>query len=144
MPAFCFWAAPRALAMGVRADEKLVGPLRVAEAPGGTLYELRACGVVAWAAETDDGSWMLLAGSQVRERVVASASSSVSMLRAEWLYSGLLLRQGRHLVLPRDVRFESGSGVAHFVIGAKGVGLAGWRQVSSDQAPRHPYPAPRR
>ena len=53
------------------------------------------------------------------------------MRRAEWLFSGILRDTGDSYLLMQNVKFRSGSAVAHYVTGSKGRGLAGWRAVSA-------------
>ncbi len=111
-------------------DER--APLRVDGRPDGELHRLEACGVVAEAVRTEDDSWVLLRGSQIRTAVVASANASISHRRAALLHSGVLIDAGDYLLLQRDLAFGSGSMASQFVTGAKSPGLAGWKPVEPE------------
>lgn len=124
----CLSGTARHHAAGPRAGRGQLAALRAGLPPSGKLYELSAVGIKSYAAE-QDGRWTVLAGSEVRRKTVASANSPASFLRAEYLYSGILVEDGVNLRLTRDLMFESGSGAAHFVTGAKGHGLAAWQEV---------------
>jgi hypothetical protein len=129
----------RNILAGPRADAGRLGPLRMDNLPCGKVFELEACGVVAWAVQNPkSGGWTLLKGSEVRTRVVPSATSSAAMLRAELLHAGILIHCDDRLKLLRDVIFETGSGAAQFVIGARGAGLAGWKLIGGEE----PVPDP--
>src|SRR5690606_5714847 len=115
---------------GPRAEpERLGAPRRIDDLPEGRVMELNYCGLTALAAERDDGTWLLLRGSDVRIETVNSASASASFQRAAWLHTGLLeeARDGSCYVLKRDISFSSGSAVGHFVSGSRGFGLSSWR-----------------
>ena len=120
---------------GPRAEPDRMGTLRPFDAaPEGRVMELNYCGLTALASERDDGSWLLLRGSDVRIDVVKSASASASFQRAAWLHSGLLeqAQDGSCYVLRRDMVFSSGSAVGHFVSGSKGFGLASWQPIDPE------------
>lgn len=117
---------------GPRAEpERLGAPRRIDDLPEGRVMELNYCGLTALAAERDDGTWLLLRGSDVRIETVNSASASASFQRAAWLHAGLLeeARDGSCYVLKRDISFSSGSAVGHFVSGSRGFGLSSWRAI---------------
>ncbi|HEV7436769.1 MAG TPA: DUF4357 domain-containing protein [Pseudorhizobium sp.] len=102
------------------------------EADPGELFELNACGITA-RARVEDGRWVVLAGSQVRPEVRASASASASQRRIELLHNGTLARAGRHLVLRDDLAFRTASGAAHFVLGSK-MRADIWTPITPDAA----------
>lgn len=104
-----FMAGPRAMS-----DIKVM-PI----ADDGMLHELEGPGFAARAVDTGTG-WVLLRGSTVRREVMPSANSSVSLRRAEWLHAGLLSDRGDAYVVVSNLRFDSPSGAAQFVSGAKG------------------------
>lgn len=81
-------------------------------------YHLDACGVKA-RARIIDGRWTVLAGSQVRARVMPSASPSAQQRRIELLHSGSLIKRGPDYVVTRDLPFSSPAAAAHFVVGCK-------------------------
>jgi len=81
-------------------------------------YHLDACGVKA-RARIIDGRWTVLAGSQVRTRVMPSASPSAQQRRVELLHSGSLVKRGPDYVVTRDLPFSSAAAAAHFVVGCK-------------------------
>lgn len=121
---------------GPRAEpDRLGAPRRFDDLPEGFVRELNYCGLTALAAERDDGSWLLLRGSDVRLDTVSSASASASFQRAAWLHAGLLepANDGSSYVLKRDMVFSSGSAVGHFCSGSKGFGLAAWRAIEPDE-----------
>lgn len=121
---------------GPRAEpERLGAPRRFDDLPGGWVMELNYCGLTALAAERDDGTWLLLRGSDVRIDTVSSASASASFQRAAWLHAGLLemANDGSSYVLRRDMVFSSGSAVGHFCSGSKGFGLSAWRAIDPDE-----------
>lgn len=128
---------------GPRAEpERLGKPRRIDDLPEGRVRELDYCGLTAMAAERDDGSWLLLRGSDVRVETVTSANASVSFLRAAWLHGGLieLAQDGSCYVVKRDLVFGSGSAVGHFVSGSKGFGVSAWRPLDESDA-ELPMPA---
>ncbi len=124
----CLGSTARHHAAGPRAGRGQLAPLRAGGPPEGRLLELSAVGIRAYAAE-QDGCWTVLSGSQVRRKAVPSANGPTSLLRAEYLYSGILIEDGACLRLTRDLVFDSGSGAAQFVTGGKGHGLAAWQEV---------------
>lgn len=130
----------RALMAGPRSEPDRLGSLRpVYDVPEGEIVELSFSGLTAHAARQDDG-WLLLRGSDVRVDAVPSASASVSYLRAAWAHSGILApaADGCSYVVTRDLKFDSGSAVSHFVAGAKGRGLSAWIPIDSGAAsPSH-------
>lgn len=129
----------RSILAGPRADAGRLGPLRMEDLPAGNVFELSACGVVAWAVQNPKGGgWTLLKGSEVRKGVVRSATSSAAMLRAELTFAGILIHCGDRLKLLRDVRFASASGASQFVTGMRGNGLAGWKLIGGEE----PVPDP--
>lgn len=77
------------LMAGPRAEPRRIAGLYVTERPPGIIHRLHAASVTAYASSCDDGSWILLAGSEVRIRTVQSASSTPATLRAEWLHAGI-------------------------------------------------------
>jgi hypothetical protein len=85
----------------------------------GILHEMTGRGFSAHAVETGDG-WVLLRGSVVRRAVMPSANSTASLRRAEWLHAGLLHDRGDAYEVLSNLRFDSASGAAQFVSGAKG------------------------
>jgi hypothetical protein len=85
----------------------------------GILHEMAGRGFSARAVETSDG-WVLLRGSVVRRAVMPSANSTASLRRAEWLHAGLLHDRGDAYEVLSNLRFDSASGAAQFVSGAKG------------------------
>jgi hypothetical protein len=85
----------------------------------GTLHEMAGRGFSARAVDTGNG-WVLLRGSVVRRAVMPSANSTASLRRAEWLHAGLLHDRGDAYEVLSNLRFESASGAAQFVSGAKG------------------------
>ena len=120
---------------GPRAEpDRLGAPRPFDSIPEGRVMELNYRGLTALAAERDDGTWLLLRGSDVRIDTVKSASANASFQRAAWLHSGLLelAEDGSCYVLMRDVVFSSGSAVGHFVSGSKGFGLACWQPIDPD------------
>lgn len=122
---------------GPRAEpERLGPPRRIDDLPEGRVMELNYCGLTAMAAEREDGSWLLLRGSDVRVDTVTSANASVSFLRAAWLHSGLIeaAADGSCYVVKRDLIFGSGSAVGHFVSGSKGFGVSAWRALDASDA----------
>jgi hypothetical protein len=121
---------------GPRAEPNRIGPpRRLSELPEGNVRELHYCGLTALAAEREDGSWLLLRGSEVRLDTVRSASASASFLRAAWLHVGLLetANDGTSYILKRDLVFSSGSAVGHFCSGSKGFGRAHWQTIEPDE-----------
>lgn len=120
---------------GPRAEPGRLGAARPLNSiPEGRVMELNYRGLTALAAERDDGSWLLLRGSDVRVDTVKSASANASFQRAAWLHSGLLelAGDGSCYVLMRDMVFSSGSAVGHFVSGSKGFGLSCWQPIDPD------------
>ncbi|MBU1334474.1 MAG: hypothetical protein KJ944_11730 [Alphaproteobacteria bacterium] len=116
--------------------DRLGAPRRIDDLPDGRVMELSYCGLTALAADREDGTWLLLRGSDVRIDTVASANASASFQRAAWLHGGLLepARDGSCYVLKRDIVFSSGSAVSHFVSGSKGFGLSAWQPIDEDDA----------
>lgn len=116
--------------------DRLGAPRRIDDLPDGRVMELSYCGLTALAADREDGTWLLLRGSDVRVDTVASANASASFQRAAWLHAGLLepARDGSCYVLKRDIAFSSGSAVSHFVSGSKGFGLSAWQPIDEDDA----------
>lgn len=122
---------------GPRTEPDRLGvPRRIDDLPDGRIRELNYCGLTAVAAERDDGSWLLLRGSDVRMDTVSSASASASFQRAAWLHSGILepSHDRTSYVLKRDIVFSSGSAVGHFVSGSKGFGPSAWTPIDPDDA----------
>lgn len=120
---------------GPRAEPDRLGAPRPFDCiPEGQVMELNYRGLTALAAERDDGSWLLLRGSDVRIDTVKSASANASFQRAAWLHSGLLelAADGSCYVLMRDMVFSSGSAVGHFVSGSKGFGLSCWQPIDPE------------
>lgn len=120
---------------GPRAEPDRLGAVRPFDSiPEGRVMELNYRGLTALAAELDDGTWLLLRGSDVRIDTVKSASANASFQRAAWLHSGLLelAEDGSCYVLMRDLVFSSGSAVGHFVSGSKGFGLSCWQPIDPD------------
>lgn len=120
---------------GPRAEPERLGAHRPFDSlPEGRVMELNYRGLTALAAQRDDGTWLLLRGSDVRIDTVKSASANASFQRAAWLHSGLLemAGDGSCYVLMRDVVFSSGSAVGHFVSGSKGFGLSCWQPIDPD------------
>lgn len=120
---------------GPRAEpDRLGAPRRIDDLPDGRVKELNYCGLTAVAAERDDGTWLLLRGSDVRIDTVSSASASASFLRAAWLHAGILepSPDGASYMLKRDIVFSSGSAVGHFVSGSKGFGPSAWMPIDPD------------
>ncbi len=121
---------------GPRAEpDRLGAPRRFDDLPDGRVRELNYCGLTALAAERDDGSWLLLRGSDVRIDTVSSASASASFQRAAWLHAGLIepANDGSCYVLRRDMVFSSGSAVGHFCSGSKGFGLSAWCAIDPEE-----------
>lgn len=85
----------------------------------GMLHEMAGRGFSARAVDTGNG-WVLLRGSVVRRAVMPSANSTASLRRAEWLHAGLLHDRGDAYEVLSNLRFDSASGAAQFVSGAKG------------------------
>lgn len=114
--------------------DRLGAPRPFDSIPDGRVMELNYRGLTALAAERDDGTWLLLRGSDVRIDTVKSASANASFQRAAWLHSGLLelAEDGSCYVLMRDMVFSSGSAVGHFVSGSKGFGLSCWQPIDLD------------
>lgn len=114
--------------------DRLDAPRRIDDLPEGRVKELNYCGLTAVAAERDDGSWLLLRGSDVRLETVNSASASASFQRAAWLHAGILepAQDGTSYVLKRDIVFATGSAVGHFVSGSKGFGPSAWHSIDPD------------
>src|SRR5690606_21946734 len=104
---------------------------RLNEVPEGEVLELNFGGLVALAARQNDGRWLVLRGSEVRPRVVQSATAKTSYLRAEWIRSGILVPSGNGEAyqFARDVWFDSGSAAGHFLCGSKGKSLADWKPI---------------
>jgi hypothetical protein len=122
---------------GPRTEPARLGtPRRIDDLPKGRVRELDYCGLTAMAAEREDGSWLLLRGSDVRVETVTSANASVSFLRAAWLHAGLieLAQDSSCYVVKRDLVFGSGSAVGHFVSGSKGFGVSAWRPLDESDA----------
>lgn len=113
---------------------RLGAPRPIDDLPEGRVKELNYCGLTAVAAERDDGSWLLLRGSDVRLDTVNSASASASFQRAAWLHAGILepSHDGTSYVLKRDIVFATGSAVGHFVSGSKGFGPSAWTLIDPD------------
>ncbi len=104
----------------------------------GTYHLLQSAGVCA-SAVVHGSEWVLLAGSEVRKKVVRSAGSIPSMLRCEWVHSGVLVPNswGTYRVT-ENLRFETGTAAANFVLGSKSPNLAAWTPVKADgMTPRH-------
>lgn len=80
-------------------------------------YSMKACGVHA-TARVGNGKWVVQTGSEVRSDVLASAGSGVVQQRQELLHDGGLMAHGDHLLLTRDVAFETASSAARFVSGS--------------------------
>jgi hypothetical protein len=117
---------------GPRAEPDRIGaPRRIDDLPEGRVMELNYSGLTAIAAERDDGSWLLLRGSDVRLETVISANASASYLRSAWAHSGLieLARDGSCYMVKRDLIFSSGTAVGHFVSGSKGYSVSAWRPL---------------
>lgn len=116
--------------------DRLGAPRRIDDLPDGRVMELNYCGLTALAADREDGTWLLLRGSDVRVDTVASANASASFQRAAWLHAGLLepARDSSCYVLKRDIVFSSGSAVSHFVSGSKGFGLSAWQPIDEVDA----------
>lgn len=126
---------------GPRTEPGRLGAMRrIDDLPEGRVMELNYCGLTALAAERDDGSWLLLRGSDVRIDTVASANASASFQRAAWLHAGLLelAADGSCYVVMRDIVFSSGSAVGHFVSGSKGFGLSSWTPVDENDGMPEP------
>ena len=105
--------------------------------------ELSYCGLTAFAAARDDGTWLLLRGSDVRIDTAASATASASFQRAAWLHAGLLelAGDGSHYALKRDIVFSSGSAVSHFVAGSKSCRPSAWQPIDESDDTDVPAPA---
>jgi hypothetical protein len=95
-------------------------------------FSLHACGVHA-TAQAIDGKWTVLTGSQVRTQVLQSAGSGVAQRRQEALHDGSLVPNRGHLLLTRDLVFETASAAARFVVGTGHKGRI-WRPLPK-QAP---------
>ncbi|MHA6730197.1 hypothetical protein [Devosia sp. A369] len=123
--------------------DRLGASRRIDDLPEGRVMELSYCGLTALAAEREDGTWLLLRGSDVRIDTMASASASASFQRAAWRHSGLLepARDSSSYVLKRDIVFSSGSAVSHFVSGSKSFGLSAWQPIDADDEADAPAPA---
>jgi hypothetical protein len=104
-------------------------PLPDADAPeqGLVHFSLHACGVHA-TAQRLEGKWTVLCGSQVRAQVLPSAGSGVAQRRQEALHDGSLVANGGHLLLARDLVFETASAAARFVVGTGHKGRI-WRPL---------------
>lgn len=115
--------------------DRLGAARRFDDLPEGRVRELNYCGLTALAAERDDGSWLLLRGSDVRIETVSSASASASYQRTAWLHAGLLevANDASCYVLKRDMVFSSGSAVGNFCSGSKGFGPSSWRAIDPDE-----------
>ncbi|MHA6691246.1 hypothetical protein [Devosia sp. A449] len=127
--------AVRAHLVGPKSEPGRLGAPRRSDAlPEGRVMELSYCGLTARAAERDDGSWLLLRGSDVRIDTVASATTSASFQRSAWLHAGLLepAANGSSYMLMDDILFSSGSAVGHFVSRSKRFGLAAWQPIDAD------------
>lgn len=121
---------------------RLGAPRRVDDLPEGRVMELSCCGLTALAAERDDGTWLLLRGSDVRINTVASANSSASFQRAAWLHAGILepARDGSRYMLMRDIVFSSGSAASRFVTGSKSCRPSAWRPIDESADADAPPP----
>jgi hypothetical protein len=111
---------------GMNFRHVIAGPRAMQDTPvipiidrDGPIFELEGVGVNARAAQVGD-DWILMRGSTIRRDVVASANSSVSIRRAEYLCSGLLREHGEVYQLISNIRFGSASAAAQFVVGSKG------------------------
>ncbi|QYO76667.1 hypothetical protein [Devosia salina] len=128
--------SPRMVLAGPRAEEGRLAPWRAFnEAPEGEVMELAfGKGHIALACRRADDEWVLLRGSDVRLDSVASATASVSYLRAAWHNAGILelAHDGTSYVLTRDMVFSSASAAMHFTVGSKGRGRGGWQPVDTD------------
>jgi hypothetical protein len=115
---------------------KILDAVPVANAPdeGPKHFSLYACGVHATAQVMSD-KWVVQTGSQVRHELLPSAGNGVAQQRQELLHDGGLMPNGGHLLLTRDVPFETASSAARFVVGT-GYGAKIWRPV-----PQHPASA---
>jgi hypothetical protein len=90
-------------------------------------YSLHACRVHA-TAQVRSNRWVVQTGSQIRNELLPSAGSGVAQQRQELLLDGGLISNGGHLLLTRDVVFETGSSAARFVVGT-GYSAKIWRPV---------------
>jgi hypothetical protein len=125
----------RELNRGPRAEPGRLGKARHwDELPEGEIKEFRFGGLSAQAARQDDGRYLLLKGSQVRLETCPSATATASMLRASFVYSGVLRlsQDGFCYDLTHDVYFESATAAALFVSGSKGYGPQAWEDFEPD------------
>lgn len=90
-------------------------------------FSLSACGVHA-TARTQNKKWVVQAGSQVRSDVMISAGTTAVQQRQELLSNHGLVSNGNHLLLTRDVVFDSAAGAARFVAGT-GYSARIWRPL---------------
>lgn len=123
--------------------DRLGVPRRIDDLPEGRVMELSYYGLTALAAPRDDGTWLLLSGSDVRIDTAASATASASFQRAAWLHAGLLelAGDGSCYVLKRDIVFSSGSAVSHFVAGSKSCRTSAWQPIDESDDTDAPAPA---
>ncbi|MGB3336998.1 MAG: hypothetical protein WBA73_07465 [Devosia sp.] len=129
---------------GPIAEPDRLGPSRgIDEPPEGRITEMSYRGLTALAAERDDGTWLLLGGSEVRIDTTSSATASATFQRAAWRYSGLLepAGNGACYTLKRDLVFASGRAVSHFVSGSKSLGLSAWQPIDELDDSDVPGPA---
>lgn len=116
-------------------------PLAPYDAPGGAervvLFEK---GALRAAAAFVDGDWVLLAGSEIRERTQPSARRSDVATRARLRRSGLLKPSPDHpgaMVLLCDLRVTSLDAAGKFIVGNQSSLTRFWRDIG-DEAPSFP------
>jgi hypothetical protein len=94
-----------------------------------TLLLLRNKGLEAQGYESDDG-FVVKKGSTAIGTEVPSIQSYIAALRRDLLQSGILVRQGDHLILTQDYEFTSPSTAASALLAASNNGRDSWRTHS--------------
>ena len=125
--------------VATREEDDPLAPYEVPEdAERVAVFEKGACRA---AAALIDGDWVLLAGSEIRDRTQPSARRSDVTTRAKLLRSGLLRPSPDHpgaMVLLCDLRVTSLDAAGKFIVGNRSSLTRVWRDVSEESRNRLP------
>lgn len=77
---------------------------------------------------------VLAAGSAIAPTETESAAPITRLRRLEHVFSGVLRREGRDLLVTRPIQFDSISAMTRYVCGYSGANLGDWHPASDDLA----------
>ncbi|MBJ7578428.1 hypothetical protein JHC09_11100 [Devosia sp. MC532] len=115
-------------------EQEMLGKRRDwSELPPGVVYESTYNEMTALAAEQNNGTSLLLRGSEIALTACSKSPAAISFLRAYGNYSGILEKaeDGRSYIVMRDLVFKSHRQLAQFFSGRSNISKLEWTRLST-------------